>query len=152
MNRTEVAAMLTYVNTLDGRVGYDVPTVQAWSDVLIGQIESGWAATFVRKHYATSNDCITPSWLNKGWREHESFMQARALVENSEAHCGKVGCRCTHSEPCYKGWLDRDGENVTAPCPKCRQSLWEVLMEIPPLGMRSDADSAMIRNRFRETA
>jgi hypothetical protein len=42
-------------------------------------------------------------------------------------HCRQVGCRCTHEDPCDRGWRDRlddRGNTVgTAPCPTCRPEL-----------------------------
>lgn len=41
-------------------------------------------------------------------------------------HCGRPGCRCTHTAPCVAGWiettLDAGGRETEAakPCPTCR--------------------------------
>jgi hypothetical protein len=65
-----------------------------------------------------------------------------------ERHCGKAGCRCMHLD-CYKGWVDQDVENYTSPCTVCRESLAAVLATLPPLGLRSDADHAKMRNHAK---
>lgn len=43
------------------------------------------------------------------------------------AHCYRAGCRCTHTAPCDRGWIEVEphvNHGVTyervAPCPVCR--------------------------------
>ena len=67
--------------------------------------------------------------------------------DNRDSHCGKVGCNCTHTGGCFKGWIDSDYE--TRPCKNCRDSLADVLALIPSPGYRSSGDQARIRERFR---
>lgn len=58
------------------------------------------------------------------WRDHN--------------HCGRAGCRCTHSDGCDHGWID--GLSYTdpvtlqtyrpvEPCPVCRPEYAERLMK-----------------------
>lgn len=44
-------------------------------------------------------------------------------------HCGRTGCRCTHTPPCDHGWIDAPDRvnhetgmvyEQVAPCPVCR--------------------------------
>ena len=63
-----------------------------------------------------------------------------------DGHCGKQGCLCTHQK-CYMGWIDKV-DYQTSPCWICREDLARVLMEIPKLGHRSEADSRKIQFRY----
>ena len=47
-------------------------------------------------------------------------------MDKYEAHCAISGCTCAH-DYCYKGWIDNQTGNTTAPCPYCRESLDERL-------------------------
>lgn len=67
----------------------------------------------------------------------------------TEAHCGSSDCRCTHQEPCYKGWIDdvefivvkpnrNPNENGTvvrhtgaAFCPTCRPEQAYIMKSFP---------------------
>jgi hypothetical protein len=103
MNITEVAVMLTFIGTLDGRIQPEEATVMAWSNVLDDRIEAQWASDYVKNHYARTGDMIIPSSLNHAWSEHSRL---KVLTQpDNDAHCGKPGCRCTH-RLCYKGWVD----------------------------------------------
>lgn len=50
-------------------------------------------------------------------------------------HCGRAGCRCTHTEGCDHGWVDMpprelNGQRYTevAPCPICRPDAMDRMM------------------------
>jgi hypothetical protein len=105
MNITEIAVMLTFAASLDGRIQPDEGTVMAWSNVLDNRIDTFWASEYVKKHYGRTGDMLIPSALNKAWSDH-----SRLKVLNQpdlDSHCGKTGCKCTH-RLCYKGWIDPD--------------------------------------------
>ena len=61
----------------------------------------------------------------------------------------KTGCRCTHGESCYKGWIDFEGASYTVPCGVCRADLRDALAKVPPLGEREQHHYESIRNRHR---
>jgi hypothetical protein len=147
MNTKEIAVMLSFASTLDGRVPFDEVGVTAWAHVLEPDIENRWAADFVKRHYGRTSDMLIPSVLNKGWLEHKRNQRLTTLT-TSESHCQRLGCTCTHTDACFKGWLDI--EDRTVPCSICRSSLAVVLQQIPPLGHRQEHDEARIRNRFKE--
>lgn len=51
-------------------------------------------------------------------------------------HCGRAGCRCTHTEGCDHGWVDmpaytdpvtKQGYAPVAPCPVCRPESYDQL-------------------------
>lgn len=70
--------------------------------------------------------------------------------EFRESHCGRPGCHCSHSEGCYKGWVDHDPGSrgvydSAIPCRNCRPTAHQRIAEIPPPGARSPADLARIR-------
>lgn len=68
-----------------------------------------------------------------------------------EAECSWAECRCSHTSPCYKGWIDSPDGTTTAPCPNCRPSLSGVLQFVGGPGQRTAADGALIRNRQSRT-
>jgi hypothetical protein len=61
-------------------------------------------------------------------------------THHNDAHCRRTSCPCTHTPPCYKGWLDQEltsqQHQWTAPCPTCRPTTHEWLRTQPPLGRR----------------
>lgn len=153
MNKSDIAVMLSFASTLDGRVPFDEAAVEAWAVVLDPDMEGKWAADFVKKHYGRGDDLLIPSTLNRGWVEAK---RARAQAkfsgdaEASDRHCRRTACQCTHTSPCYRGWIDREDNSATVPCPVCRRSLADVLLSVAPLGLRDEHDHAAIRNRYRD--
>lgn len=54
--------------------------------------------------------------------------------DNPGGHCGRRGCRCTHTNGCDHGWVDLPDRKhprtlltypTVAPCPVCRPESWE---------------------------
>jgi hypothetical protein len=155
MNDTEALALLIYCNELDGRHSPNELKVKAWQDVFADSASAmtvAFAKDIARKHYALLDAMITPSTFVKAWRENR---QMRAITtmnldeDQADRHCRFSNCQCTHTGPCFRGWIDSEGSS-TSPCRVCRPSLASILDEIPPLGKRQDQDEARIRNRFRE--
>jgi len=152
MNEQDTLALLIYCNELDGRISPNEIKVQAWADVFnesAREMPFNFAQKVAKKHYSIVDVLITPNTFVKAWSDHRRFrteLQMTDAAEVSERHCKQVGCMCTHSGACFKGWIDIDSQ-TTAPCRVCRASLATVLDEIPPLGMRQDHDMARIRNR-----
>lgn len=145
MRNSEIAIMLTFVNTLDGRINPDDATVISWGNVLTKDMNATWAAEFVKKHYGKTGDMLIPSMLNKAWYEHKSIHQSAQIDRTTlEAHCGKSGCTCNHTA-CYKGWIDT--ETTTSPCGMCREELYTLIMTMPPPGLRNSADQAVLQGR-----
>lgn len=153
MNKSEIALFLSFASTLDGRVPFDEAAIEAWALVLEKDMEGKWASEFVKKHYARGDDMLIPSVMNRGWQESKRT-RAQAVwsgdAEASDRHCRRTGCQCTHSAPCYRGWIDKEDNSSTSPCPVCRRSLADVLVTIAPLGLRDEHDFAAIRNRYRD--
>lgn len=146
MNKRDLAQLMAFASTLDARVPFDEAAVYAWAIVVAENMDAAWAGEFVKRHYATTNDMLVPSTLNKAWKDRQ-----RAIPpEVGYAHCQRGGCVCTHTEPCFKGWMDRPDNTATVPCATCRPSLAKVLREVAPLGLRGEHDHAQIRNRFQE--
>ena len=128
----------------------DEMTTLSWSESLEPSIDRDWAIKHVTKHFSKHDTAPTASSLNKAWTEHLSYKAIGQFDrEMEEARCGFPECHCTHSDGCYKGWIDNDGGMTTAPCPRCRPSLYRTLHEINPLGQRTDLDSTIIQNRFK---
>lgn len=156
MNKREIALLLSFASTLDGRVPFDEAAVEAWALVLEPSMEGKWAHEYSKRHYGTVDTVLIPSVLNKGWQEvvkaRNESRWATSSAEVSDRHCRRSGCQCTHTESCYMGWIDGEDSHKTSPCPICREPLADVLSEIAPLGFRGEHDYARIRNRFREDA
>lgn len=153
MNRTQVGTLLDYVNGLDPLWSNSEERSLAWFDLFQKEapgMDYAWAEKAVARHYAVpERGTLVPGGLVAAWHDHQrARMDNDAAEAVSDAHCGRAGCACTHTGVCYKGWIDSP-DGPTAPCRVCRASLAEVLDEIPPLGERSAADHAKIRNRHR---
>jgi hypothetical protein len=150
MNSTEVLTLLAYCNELDGRHAPNEVKVRAWVDVFnqgAPDMPVAFARDVAKRHYAHIDDMITPSTFIRMWANHKKTREIAQNVNSSDAHCKRHDCRCTHTSPCYRGWLDND-EGTAVPCRVCRSSLADVLDRIPPRGMRQEHDFALIRNRF----
>ena len=153
MIKREIAIMLSFSSTLDGRVPFDEAAVEAWSLVLDADMDARWASGYAKKHYAKTDDIIHPSGFNKAWADAKRNRAALALTIDKELldrHCQRANCSCTHTGTCYRGWIDA-AESSTSPCPVCRSSLSNVLALSPPLGLRTQHDYDLIRNRYRES-
>jgi hypothetical protein len=155
MNETDALALLIYCNELDGRHSPNELKVRAWLDVFndaAPAMSVSFAKEIARKHYALLDVMITPSTFVKAWRETQRMRSITNLnidEDQADRHCRFSDCQCTHTGPCFRGWIDND-QHTTSPCRVCRPSLANVLDEIPPLGKRQDQDEARIRSRFKE--
>jgi len=150
MNELEVARLLAFANGLDQRHGIDDVKVQAWYAAFAQEaptITYSFAQTFASRHYATDEKgMLTPAHLVKGWREHQRMVSDREYVTEGDAHCGRRTCECTHTGPCFKGWIDGVHEHATSPCRVCRPTLAAALDSVAPLGYRSQHDQTVIRS------
>lgn len=148
VNEIDVLTLLMYCNELDGRHAPNEIKVQAWYDVLVQgapDMSLSFAREAARRHYSMLDVMITPSTFIRAWTK--SVRAQEAVLTDGEAHCQRGGCMCTHTSPCFRGWVDLvDG--TTSPCLTCRGSLAAVIAEIPPLGKRKEMDYARIRNRY----
>jgi hypothetical protein len=150
MLNIDVLALLIYCNELDGRHSPNEAKVLAWGEVFESSAPGmtlSFAKAVAKSHYGKYDVMIAPSTFVTKWRQHQD-LQASANA-TTERHCGKSSCVCTHSEPCYKGWMDHPENLWTQPCPVCRADLAQVLSKINPLGSRSQSDQASIRLRHR---
>lgn len=154
MNDSEVLGLLIYANELDGRHSPNEAKVYAWQEVLqegAPDLTLAFARDCIRKHYATLDTMITPATIVTAWGRHRRVtndLRLGTTVNDPDAHCGIGGCSCTHSNPCYRGWIDRDWE--TSPCPRCRPRLAMILGKIPPPGSRQAHDWTLLRTRETE--
>lgn len=154
MNDSEVLGLLIYANELDGRHSPNEAKVYAWQEVLqegAPGLTLAFARDCIRKHYATLDTMISPSTIVQAWtksRRVAAELRIGSTVNDPDAHCGISGCGCTHSEPCYRGWIDSDWE--TSPCPRCRPTLKAILSRVPPPGSRQSHDWTLIRTREHE--
>lgn len=121
MDERGIARMLLFAATMDYRVSNAVEVVKAWSLVLDGDMETEWAAEFVRAHYANSTDALLAANVNAAWRRHRA--RARELeIRDTPGHCGRASCYCTH-EDCINGWIEGEDGRPLHRCAGCKQSL-----------------------------
>lgn len=151
MTDDEILGLLIYANELDGRHSPNEAKIYAWREVLDAEapgMTMAFAKEQITKHYGKMDTMLAPATLTNAWRAQRRIeAEARAARAGAEAerHCGKAGCQCAHTDPCYKGWIDTDYQ--TSPCRMCRYDLSEILYNIPEPGARSSHDHATIRNR-----
>ena len=151
MNDNDVLALLIYANELDGRHSPNELKVRAWREVFDSEAPGmtvDFAKDQVTRHYAITDVMLSPVVLVTAWKQHSRTVSESRLVARgaSEAHCGRPGCDCVHSDGCFKGWLDRD--DSVAACPICRPTLADALYKMPPPGQRSERDFSVLRNRM----
>lgn len=150
MNRTEVLNLLTRMNALDGRIAVGPIAVETWHDALAEEapdMEVLWAVKHLNHHYATTTEPIRMATLVSGWRVEKAKRSEWAVSRSGAAldtHCGKGGCTCSHTDPCYRGWMD--STDSTAACPNCRPGLAQVLSELPPPRFRNEYDGSRLRS------
>lgn len=149
MNALQLAGVLALASTLDGRVGNTQMALEAWSAVLVPDIDGDWAMEFVRRWYGRNDDMLTPAVLNKGWADAKRNRHDAALV-SSGMKCPYPDCRCSHTEPCVAGWLDNDA-GTAVPCPQCRPGLSDLLTNMPEPAFRSITDMAVLRSSERDS-
>ena len=150
MNLQETDQVLMVIARHQQWFTVDEMTSLSWHESLDPSIDRGWAVSFVTKHFSKHDTNLTASALNRGWRDHLAYKSAAAIDHQADdAKCPFVDCRCSHDGGCYKGWIDNYENNSTAPCPRCRPSLYKTLHEVNPLGKRTEVDNSIIRNRFK---
>jgi hypothetical protein len=151
VNDNDVLGLLIYANELDGRHAPNEAKVYAWKEVFDASaqgMDAAFAKDVIKRHYAHNEAMVSPAKIVQAWNQkRRAATEARMAFDGDthERHCGRGNCRCTHAEPCFKGWMDRD--YWTNPCPMCRPGLTDVLLRIAPLGHRSEHDYAAIRTR-----
>lgn len=157
MTDEDVLGLLIYANELDARHAPNEAKVYAWNEVFTDAAPNmpiAFAKEVIRAHYGKHEHMISPAIIVKAWKDNRRMKANAALAldaDNVDAHCGMKDCHCTHTKPCFKGWID-GGEPHTTPCPVCRRSLSEVLSRVSVLGARTDYEQSMIRQRFYEGA
>lgn len=134
-------------------------TVAVWAASLYGEIPREFALQWLAVWYSEFRDPsghVRPAHINKAWRDHVKLVthsnyskdkskEDRALYER---RCTRVGCTCSHTGPCYKGWIDSKDGDTTQPCQTCNPKLADRLSQMPPRGERNDSDF----HAFRESA
>lgn len=151
MNNDEVLTVLIYANELDGRHSPNEVKILAWQDVLsegAAGLTLEFARDCVRKHYAATDEMLSPATLVAAWKKHSRYradLRISATLSLTERHCGIPHCVCTHGDPCFKGWLDSADHVV--PCQVCRTDLAQTLRALPDPGERSEHDWAVLRQR-----
>ena len=151
MNDNDVLGLLIYANELDGRHAPNEAKVYAWREVFDASapgMDVQFAKDVIKRHYSLHETMVSPARLVQAWNANRrAATEARMAFQGSgkDAHCNRSACRCTHDEPCFKGWIDTD--TSTAPCPMCRPGLLDTLLRVAPLGHRLEHDYSAIRSR-----
>ena len=143
MSEQEIAALLVFLNELDGRHSPNEIKVRAWKEVFDSaapMMHVSFAKSVAQQHYALLDDMITPSVFVRAWGMRQQGKEAF-----NEEHCRRRNCGCSH-QLCFRGWIDRE-DGKTAPCGICRAELHMALADMPPAGQRSDQDWARFRLR-----
>lgn len=104
------------------------------------------AVSDVRSGVKASNG--DPVSIGQIFQSAMQLSDPKTVDDPDDAHCRRNGCACTHTDPCYRGWLDMP--NGTGPCQTCRSELWSALRYLPPPGERGEHDYATLRNRGKE--
>jgi hypothetical protein len=152
MNDTDVLGLLIYANELDGRISPNEVKVRAWADVInehAPDMPVTFAQDVARKHYGKLDAMITPSVFVKAWHDRLFIRNASAIDRmDVDRHCGTPHCGCNH-HVCYRGWIDGEDSHRTQPCGTCRSDLFEMLLKMPPPGMRNSSDQAALQGRSK---
>lgn len=151
MRKSEVPLVLSALGQFQF-VQADEVAVEMWHASLDEDMSAAFATSFIAQHYADptlGQDKVMPGHVNKAWRDYrrrQSVPQLPRGAEASDRHCGRQSCTCTHTDPCYRGWMD-DVADAAVPCRKCRQELHDLIAGMPEPGARSSADMAVLRGR-----
>lgn len=151
MNMQEVVLLLETLRVLQPQAS-DQVAAEVWHATLDDDVDAKWALHWVTKHHGQPNAAkVVPGTVNAAWRAHTEANRLRLQLQEdqraAERRCAILDCRCTHTDPCFKGWIDTPDGSTTSPCPVCRGSLVERLDTVPPPGSRTAADFARLRER-----
>ena len=147
MRKIELAEVLLRAKTMDPRVNNTPEAVDSWWEVLPEAMTQEWAYQYLAGFYGSHDDMLLPSHLVVGWKVHTAggaeFLNPR--------HCGRVGCECSHEDPCFKGWVDAPRGGLaegaaTQACGVCRGEqaarlrirVWQPAEELPYVHGRDD--------------
>lgn len=83
MNQAETAMLLALANGHDQRHGLDDVKVQAWHALFAQEcpdLEPGFAAEVVNRHYARTFDMLMPAHIVTAWRQHKIRDHSRKVL------------------------------------------------------------------------
>lgn len=151
MRKPEVPVVLAALSQFQ-YVQADEVAVEMWHASLDEDMPAAFAAQVIARMYAEDPDrkSLLPGHINREWRGYKNRQATLGPPESAEARdrrCHVAECACTHSEPCYRGWLDDQGDGMAVPCRSCRPGLADVLATMPPPGSRTQADFARLTAR-----
>jgi hypothetical protein len=154
MTNEEVLGLLIYCTELDGRHSPNELKVLAWREVFDESapgMDVGFAREAVRRHYGKYEEMVAPAGICRAWALSRQQKREEDIltINQSEAHCPRRDCMCTHTNGCYRGWMDQPDREVAIPCVICRGELHDVLGAIPPPGQRTERDMRLISNRHK---
>ncbi len=125
-------------------------TAKAWSEALTNLTQTDAIAAVTdcsihpRQGWLRPADVIDAHRRLERTRREQLANEIDATSDRHLAHCDQRGCRCTHTNGCYKGWIElRDGQ--TKPCFNCREDALVRVSDVPPPGKRNGSDLALLR-------
>lgn len=84
MRAAEIRVMLEYLRAFEPYLDTSDIHVAAWSDALIGAIDSTWARKVIAHHYSRPDAArMTPGLLNSHWRNSNTADVALMALEDA---------------------------------------------------------------------
>lgn len=145
MNKADVPMLLSALGQFQ-YVEADPVAVEMWAAALDYDMTLPFAVEFIAKWYGelrTDKQTLKPGAFNAEWRDRRRVLPTGPV--DGDRHCKRGGCRCSHTDPCYRGWLE--GLDVASPCRVCRFDLFEALSRVPSRANRTLVDMAAVRDR-----
>lgn len=116
MTIREVGELLKTAQRYDGRTIAE-GNVEGWILALVGLRYKECTAAIIQ-HYANETAFVMPAHVRcivNTNRDHE-----RPPAPDTESHCGRPSCRCTHTDPCDYGFVPSvTVQGGMVPCPIC---------------------------------
>lgn len=77
MNASDVADLVTFINTFDARIEPTRDKVEAWALALNADMSYEFAHNLIVGHYASQTDAIMPADFNSAYKKHlDSFYES----------------------------------------------------------------------------
>jgi hypothetical protein len=117
MSVEQVGELLKVAQRFDGRTIAE-GNIEGWLLALAGLTYRECTAALIQ-HYANETAFAMPAHLRR--IVNASRDAERPRTADTESHCGRPSCQCTHTAPCEYGWVpSKTVVDSVAPCPTCK--------------------------------
>jgi hypothetical protein len=126
MNLTETTRLIAVLRAVHPHLEIADGMADAWASLMVEISYPDAEAALYRLSRETGR-IPDPAVILAEHRRYRIELRSQQAEVADDAHCGRSGCPCSHSQGCYRGWLD--AEAGTTPCPNCRPGRQQRAME-----------------------